>query len=201
MEKAFIFDVFGTLVDWRGSVAGIAKTAFRDRGIDLDPHKFADIWRSLYGPAMNRVRSGQRGYIPLDILHRENLDEALVSFGIADASDDAARAELNKAWERLSPWPDVIEGLDRLRLRLPSTLFKWFSGALGAPRTFCWFAMGRHRWSRDSPRLQAEARSVSRVSARSWAFCTSCRYGCIAQWRFGCGCSSRVANSVFSTPN
>jgi 2-haloacid dehalogenase len=115
MERAFIFDVFGTLVDWRGSVAGIAKTAFRDRGIDLDPHKFAEAWRALYGPAMNRVRSGERGYIPLDILHRENLDEALVSFGIADVFDDDARADLNKAWERLSPWPDVIEGLDRLR--------------------------------------------------------------------------------------
>lgn len=115
MERAFIFDVFGTLVDWRESVAGIANVAFRDRNIDIDPYIFAAFWRSLYGPAMNRVRAGERAYLPLDILHRENLDEALVSFGIAEAFDDAARVELNKAWERLSPWPDVLEGLDRLR--------------------------------------------------------------------------------------
>lgn len=115
MERAFIFDVFGTLVDWRESVAQIAQSAFKERNLDTDPYEFATYWRSRYGPAMYRIRTGERGYIPLDILHRENLDETLAAFGIEEAFDAAARAELNHAWESLSPWPDVIEGLDRLR--------------------------------------------------------------------------------------
>ena len=112
---AFIFDVFGTLVDWRTGVATVAERAFRQRGLDADPHAFADHWRGRYQPAMERVRSGGRGYVPLDVLHRENLDETLEHFGMSDAFDGAARDELNRAWEQLPPWPDVVEGLERLR--------------------------------------------------------------------------------------
>ena len=115
MDRAFIFDVFGTLVDWRGGVADAVRPAFAARGLDLDPHAFADHWRSRYGPAMERVRSGDRGYVPLDRLHRENLDETLDAFGVADAFDDAARAALNRAWERLPAWADVGLGMDLLR--------------------------------------------------------------------------------------
>lgn len=110
-----MFDVFGTLVDWREGVAAAAVEAFAARGLDLDPHAFADHWRGRYQPAMERVRTGGRGYVPLDVLHRENLDETLEAFGVGDAFDEAARDALNRAWERLPPWPDVREGLDRLR--------------------------------------------------------------------------------------
>lgn len=115
MEKAFIFDVFGTLVDWREGVAKFANVAFEARGLDTDPYRFAEHWRSRYDPAMERVRAGDRGYVPLDILHRENLDETLTAFGIEAEFDDEARVELNHAWEHLPPWPDVAEGMDRLR--------------------------------------------------------------------------------------
>jgi len=101
MTHAYLFDVFGTLVDWHRGVATEAARAFDARGLSTDPFAFATHWRRLYDPAMARIRSGDRGYVPLDILHRENLDETLAHFDIADAFDDRARADLNQAWEKL----------------------------------------------------------------------------------------------------
>jgi 2-haloacid dehalogenase len=115
--EALIFDVFGTCVDWRTGVArevaGIAKA----KGISLDAAHFADDWRGRYQPAMEEIRSGRRSYAELDILHRENLDAALAAFGIGDHFDSRDRAELNRAWEKLPPWPDVVAGLSRLKTR------------------------------------------------------------------------------------
>ena len=72
IPKAFIFDVFGTIVDWRSGVATQAEYWFDKKQISFNPVKFADAWRGKYQPAMERIRSGNRGYIALDILHREN---------------------------------------------------------------------------------------------------------------------------------
>ena len=83
--KAYIFDVFGTLVDWRSSVAREAGKAFESKGLHVDHIAFAEAWRGEYQPAMERIRSGNRGYIPLDDLHRENLDIILKSFDIESA--------------------------------------------------------------------------------------------------------------------
>lgn len=107
MQKAFIFDVFGTCVDWRTSVARDVRTALPE----VDALVFADAWRGEYQPAMERIRVGGRGYVPLDALHRENLDRVLKRFGATCADPEA----LNRAWERLDPWPDVVRGLQELR--------------------------------------------------------------------------------------
>ena len=115
MNQAFIFDVFGTLLDWRTGVATQLKHAFEMRSLSIDPLAFSDYWRALYGPAMDRVRSGSRGYVRLEKLHRENLDETLQVFGIGDAFDHQAREDLSSAWERLPPWPDVCAGMARLQ--------------------------------------------------------------------------------------
>ena len=115
MNQAFIFDVFGTLLDWRTGVATQLKHAFEMRSLSIDPLAFSDYWRALYGPAMDRVRSGSRGYVRLEELHRENLDETLQVFGIGDAFDHQAREDLSSAWERLPPWPDVCAGMARLQ--------------------------------------------------------------------------------------
>ena len=117
MIEAYVFDVFGTVVDWRAGVARAAGRAFAARGVDADAPAFADAWRGLYQPAMERVRSGGRGYVDLDVLHRENLDLALDRAGIAAAFDAPARDALNRAWERLPPWPDAVPGLTLLRRR------------------------------------------------------------------------------------
>ncbi len=112
--KALTFDVFGTVVDWRGGIAREIAALGAARGFDIDGNVFALAWRARYQPAMERVRSGARGFVKLDLLHRENLDQVLAEFGL-DHLDEATRAELNLAWHRLDPWPDVVAGLTRLK--------------------------------------------------------------------------------------
>jgi 2-haloacid dehalogenase len=117
--RALVFDVFGTVVDWRGGVARDAAPFLARHGrADADPAAFADAWRKRYDPAMNAVRSGRRPFVRLDVLHRENLDQVLEDFGIDPARVPAAElAALNLAWHRLDPWPDVVSGLTRLKAR------------------------------------------------------------------------------------
>jgi len=117
MVKALIFDVFGTVVDWRGGVAREVSAIFADRGVALDPAAFADAWRGRYDPAMAAIRVGRRGYQPLDLLHRENLDATLAEFGLSDLLTEDQRAGLNRAWEKLPPWPDACPGLMALKTR------------------------------------------------------------------------------------
>jgi len=112
------FDVFGTVVDWRSGVARASEAFLGKYAIDLDPLAFADQWRALYQPSLQKVRSGQRPWVKLEVLNRENLETVLARHG-ADfgAIADTELAELNKAWERLDPWPDAVEGLSRLKRR------------------------------------------------------------------------------------
>ena len=105
--EALIFDVFGTCVDWRNSVARDVARALPG----VDALAFADAWRAEYDPAMERIRAGNRGYVALDDLHRKNLARVCTRFGVSP--DDPGT--LNKAWERLDPWPDVVPGLSAMR--------------------------------------------------------------------------------------
>lgn len=117
--KAFVFDVFGTVVDWRTGVAREAARFFERRKIaDVDPFAFADAWRGRYQPSMEVVRSGGRGFVPLDLLHLENLEFVLSDLGIDPAGIPEAELEdLNFAWHRLDPWPDAVEGIKRLKAK------------------------------------------------------------------------------------
>lgn len=117
--KAFVFDVFGTVVDWRSGVAREAAAFLQRHGRSAqDADAFADAWRARYQPAMQRVRSGERPFMKLDTLHRENLEEVLSEVGIERAQVPAAELDkLNLAWHRLDPWPDSVEGLTRLKSR------------------------------------------------------------------------------------
>ena len=105
--EALIFDVFGTCVDWRNSVARDVARALPG----VDALAFADAWRAEYDPAMERIRAGNRSYVALDDLHRKNLARVCTRFGVSP--DDPGT--LNKAWERLDPWPDVVPGLSAMR--------------------------------------------------------------------------------------
>ncbi|NDR59532.1 haloacid dehalogenase type II [Aliiruegeria sabulilitoris] len=107
MIEALIFDVFGTCVDWRSSVAREVAAVLPE----VDALAFADAWRGEYDPAMARVRAGNRGYIPLDELHLENLQIVADRFGVNLGAPEA----LNRAWEKLDPWPDVVDGLKEIR--------------------------------------------------------------------------------------
>jgi 2-haloacid dehalogenase len=115
--RAFVFDVFGTVVDWRSGVAREAAPFLARHGAgEVDPACFADAWRRRYFPSMSDVRHGRRPFVRLDVLHRENLVAVLPDFGIDPAGiDEAELDELNLAWRRLDPWPDSVAGLTRLK--------------------------------------------------------------------------------------
>jgi 2-haloacid dehalogenase len=112
------FDVFGTVVDWRSGVARAAAPFLERYDIELDPFVFANAWRALYQPSMEKVRSGERPWVRLDVLQRENLEQLLAAHGVAvDDIPEQDLADLTRAWERLDPWPDAVEGLTRLKRR------------------------------------------------------------------------------------
>jgi 2-haloacid dehalogenase len=115
--RAALFDVFGTVVDWRSGVARDVATFMAHNAIPrVDPAAFADAWRRRYSPSMAEVTAGRRMFTPLDILHFENLQATLSEFGIAPRDfPEAELRELNRAWHRLDPWPDVLAGLDRMK--------------------------------------------------------------------------------------
>ncbi|TQM16202.1 haloacid dehalogenase type II [Pseudonocardia kunmingensis] len=110
--RALVFDVFGTVVDWRAGVAREVRRLLPG----VDGEALADAWRGRYAPSMDRVRRGELPWTGLDDLHRASLDELLPEFGAPDAPEDV-RAELVLAWHRLDPWPDSVEGLTRLKAR------------------------------------------------------------------------------------
>ena len=114
--KALVFDVFGTVVDWRGSSIRELTSFGNARGIKRDWDQFADDWRGLYQPGMEEVRSGRRPYTILDGLHRESLETLLDKYEIKGLPEQDIQ-HLVTIWHRLAPWPDVVEGLTRLKRR------------------------------------------------------------------------------------
>ena len=112
--KALTFDVFGTVVDWRGAIIRDGGRLGEKRGLKVDWAAFADAWRAGYGPAMDRVRIGELPWTRIDELHRMILDEILDRFGISGLQESEKRA-LNLVWHRLDPWPDAVGGLLRLK--------------------------------------------------------------------------------------
>jgi len=114
--KALTFDVFGTVVDWRTSIALAGEQFGHKRGLQVDWYEFADAWRRGYEPAMDRVRRGLLPWTSIDGLHRIILDQLLEEFDIQGLST-RDKDYLNRVWHRLDPWPDVARGLARLRRR------------------------------------------------------------------------------------
>jgi len=115
--RALLFDVFGTCVDWRSSIARAGEDLGRRLNLrDVDWAAVADAWRARYQPQLETVRSGDRAWVNLDVLHREALKEVLAEFGI-DAMPEPDRDAFTLAWHRLDPWPDTVEGLTRMKRR------------------------------------------------------------------------------------
>jgi 2-haloacid dehalogenase len=118
--RALAFDVFGTVVDWRGSIIGELEMFGENHGLAEDWATFADEWRAGYPAAMDRVRRGELPWLRIDALHRLILDDLLDRAGITSIPD-ADVDHLNRAWHRLDPWPDSVEGLTRLKQRFVIT--------------------------------------------------------------------------------
>lgn len=114
--KALAFDVFGTVVDWRGSIIKMGPAFGAEHGFTIDWADFATAWRAEYQPSMERVRAGEIGFVKLDVLHRMNLEKVLQDFGIVGLSD-AALDDFTRMWHRLDPWPDVVAGLAQLKTK------------------------------------------------------------------------------------
>jgi 2-haloacid dehalogenase len=112
--KALTFDVFGTSVDWRGSLIRQGKAFAREKRIELNWEAFADAWRAAYEPSMDRVRTGELPWMNLDALQRQSLESLLPGFGVSCLSD-FEKDRLVRFWHRLDPWPDTVDGLIRLR--------------------------------------------------------------------------------------
>jgi 2-haloacid dehalogenase len=113
--RACLFDVFGTVVDWRTSVSCDLAAFAREKGIGgIDWLEFAVEWRKLYQPSMEEVRTGRRPFTILDVLHRESLDKLIARYGIRGLSP-ADVEHVNRVWHRLDPWPDAVAGLTLLK--------------------------------------------------------------------------------------
>jgi 2-haloacid dehalogenase len=112
--KAFIFDVFGTVVDWRGSIIQQCQDFGQVKGIEADWAAFADAWRGKYRPYMDKVRHGELPWTNLDALHRMGLKDVLLEFEITGLSDEEL-TEMNRFWHYLRPWADSVPGLYRLK--------------------------------------------------------------------------------------
>jgi 2-haloacid dehalogenase len=112
--KALVFDTFGTLVDWRGSIIAEGAAWGKAKGLTIDWARFADRWRAGYAPAMEKVRKGDMPWTKIDVLHRVVLDELLKEFGILGLTEEETD-HWNRVWHRLKPWPDSVAGLTRLK--------------------------------------------------------------------------------------
>ena len=112
--KALVFDTFGTVVDWRGSIIAEGNAWGKSKGITIDWGHFADRWREGYAPAMDKVRKGQLPWTKLDVLHRMILEDLLKEFGMNGLSEEE-KDHWNRVWHRLNPWPDSVAGLTRLK--------------------------------------------------------------------------------------
>jgi len=112
--QALIFDVFGTVVDWRGSIVAEGEVWGKSIGLTIDWARFSDRWRSGYAPAMNQVRRGELPWTKLDALHRMLLEDLLREFEVTGLSEET-KDHWNRVWHRLKPWPDSVAGLSRLK--------------------------------------------------------------------------------------
>jgi 2-haloacid dehalogenase len=114
--RALTFDVFGTCVDFRGSIMRECRRLGLEKGVRANWGKFVDAWRAGYRPAMDRVTRGELPWTKIDVLHRMILDEILEKFRISGLGEEE-KVHLNRAWHRLKPWPDAVRGLKRLKKR------------------------------------------------------------------------------------
>jgi 2-haloacid dehalogenase len=114
--QALLFDVFGTVVDWRSSIIADLGAFAAARALNADWAAFTDDWRGLYQPAMEEVRAGRRAWTILDVLHRESLEQLLAKYAITGLNE-TEKDHIARTWHRLRPWPDAVAGLHRLKRR------------------------------------------------------------------------------------
>jgi len=162
--KAVVFDTFGTISDWRSSIAREGEIVAAAKGIqDFDGDAFARAWRAGYRPGMKPVITGEREWTPIDVIHRERLDEILPQFGL-EMLDEAERDHLNRAWHRINPWADSIPGLIRIKRKFlisplsngSLTLLSSMAKRAGIPWDFV-FSSDMHKAYKRDPKVYQNA--------------------------------------------
>ena len=175
MIKAVLFDTFGTIVDWRSSIAREGAAVAVQKGLaEFDSDGFARAWRAGYRPGMTRVTAGERSWVSIDVIHRERLDEILPQFGLP-MLDETERDHLNRAWHRLTPWPDSVPGLKRIKSKFlisplsngSVVLLSTIAKRSGIPWDFI-FSSDMHRaFKRNPAGLRLKARCISLEKIKS----------------------------------
>jgi 2-haloacid dehalogenase len=158
--KALVFDTFGTVVDWRGSIIEEGTAWGTSKGITVDWARFADRWRAGYAPSMEKVRKGEMPWTNLDQLHRALLEELLGEFHMEGLSEEE-KDHWNRVWHRLKPWPDSVAGLTRLKKRY--TISPLSNGQRRAARRYGQArrtSLGPDSFRRTGQALQARSRSL-----------------------------------------
>ena len=152
--KVLAFDVFGTVVDWRSSVIAEGEQLGKTKSVNVDWAAFADAWRAVYRPSLDRVQKGEMPWTKLDVLHRMSLEEILKKFKIEGLSEDE-KAHFNRVWHRLKPWPDSVAGLKRLKSRFViTTLSNGNISLLTNMAKHAGLALGLHSVGGKYPSLQ-----------------------------------------------
>src|SRR5688572_27651893 len=118
--KLLVFDVFGTVVDWRSSVIAEGEQLGKRKGLTVDWAALADVWCAVYRPSLDRVQRGDLPWTKLDDLHRRSLESILRQFEIAGLSEEE-KNHFNRVWHRLKPWPESVAGLRCLKTRFVIT--------------------------------------------------------------------------------
>ena len=114
--EVLLFDVFGTVTDWRSSMRRRCERFGAERELTADWEALVVEWRSRYKPAIEPVREGRRLWADFDELQREELDALLPTYDLNTLSDED-RQLLVHGWHRTEPWPDALPALERLKKR------------------------------------------------------------------------------------
>jgi 2-haloacid dehalogenase len=164
MIKVILFDTFGTIADWRSSIARESEDLALSKGLsNFDGDGFARAWRAGYAPGMARVTAGKEPFVSIDFIHRQRLDEILPDFGLAMLTEDE-RSHLNLAWHRLTPWSDSLLGLRRIKTKFmisplsngSLTLLATMAKRAGLPWDFI-FSSDMHRAFKPDPAVYQNA--------------------------------------------
>lgn len=114
--KVILFDTFGTVSDWRSSITRQCEALAKKKGLKgTDWEAFARAWRAGYRPGLQRITTGERPFVPIDVIHRERLDEILLDFDLDGAFNEDEKAKMVTFWHTLDPWPDSVPGLRRIK--------------------------------------------------------------------------------------
>lgn len=118
--KAILFDVFGTVVNWRQSMNQAFEELFAAKNITThSTDEVIERWISTYSDNMQLVSQGKRAFATVDTLNEQALIKILKDLELYDHFTEHERTSLWTVWHRLAAWPDSNAGIDALKTNAP----------------------------------------------------------------------------------